>query len=125
MAHMHAYPGRTMGQLYHRFFRVNDLADGTLDFDDGEGEIELADVRVPVMAVAGSRPTCSRRARRCTTSARCSRTPPRSASRPRPAGISACSPAAAPPRTTWAWIDEFFADTAARPAAGAPLRVVA
>ena len=26
--HMHAYPGRTFGQLYHRFFRVNDLADG-------------------------------------------------------------------------------------------------
>ena len=30
MAGMHAYPGRTMGQLYHRFFRVNDLADGAL-----------------------------------------------------------------------------------------------
>lgn len=30
MADMHAYPGRTMGQLYHRFFRVNELAGGTL-----------------------------------------------------------------------------------------------
>src|SRR5207253_2952256 len=28
---MHAYPGRTFGQLYHRFFRVNDLADGVLE----------------------------------------------------------------------------------------------
>ena len=27
---MHAYPGRTFGQLYHRFFRTNDLADGRL-----------------------------------------------------------------------------------------------
>ena len=62
MAHMHAYPGRTMGQLYHRFFRVNDLADGTLDFDDGEGEIELADVRVPVMAVAGANDVLAPRA---------------------------------------------------------------
>ena len=30
MARMHAYPGRTFGQLYHRFFRTNDLADGRL-----------------------------------------------------------------------------------------------
>ena len=28
MDRMHAYPGRTFGQLYHRFFRINDLADG-------------------------------------------------------------------------------------------------
>ena len=28
MARMHAYPGRTFGQLYHRFFRTNDLAEG-------------------------------------------------------------------------------------------------
>ena len=26
MAHMSAYPGRTFGQLYHAFFRVNELA---------------------------------------------------------------------------------------------------
>ena len=29
MGRMHAYPGRTFGQLYHRFFRTNDLAQGT------------------------------------------------------------------------------------------------
>ena len=29
MNRMHAYPGRTFGQLYHRFFRTNDLADGS------------------------------------------------------------------------------------------------
>src|SRR3954451_5373557 len=51
MAHMHAYPGRTFGQLYHRFFRVNELAAGRLDLPDRT--VDLADVRVPVLAVAG------------------------------------------------------------------------
>ena len=51
MRHMHAYPGRTFGQLYHRFFRVNDLADGHFALDGRD--IELADVRVPVLSVAG------------------------------------------------------------------------
>lgn len=48
---MHAYPGRTMGQLYHRFFRVNELAGGTLELP---GEVvDLADVTVPVLSIAG------------------------------------------------------------------------
>jgi polyhydroxyalkanoate synthase len=51
MANMLAYPGRTFGQLYHRFFRVNDLADGVVDL--GDRQIELADVRQPVLVVAG------------------------------------------------------------------------
>ena len=51
MARMHAYPGRTFGQLYHRFFRVNELAGGTLDL--GHRQIDLADVHVPVLVVAG------------------------------------------------------------------------
>jgi polyhydroxyalkanoate synthase subunit PhaC len=51
MASMHAYPGRTFGQLYHQFFRVNDLADGHLVLSDQE--IDLADVTVPVLSVAG------------------------------------------------------------------------
>lgn len=50
MANMLAYPGRTFGQLYHRFFRVNDLADGVVALDGGE--IELAAVRQPVLVVA-------------------------------------------------------------------------
>src|SRR4051812_829292 len=53
MANMLAYPGRTFGQLYHQFFRVNDLADGRVSLDDGE-TIDLADVRVPVLVVAGT-----------------------------------------------------------------------
>jgi polyhydroxyalkanoate synthase len=53
MAHMLAYPGRTFGQMYHRFFRVNDLADGRVELEDGV-VIDVANVRVPVLVVAGS-----------------------------------------------------------------------
>ena len=52
MDNMLAYPGRTFGQLYHRFFRTNDLADGRLSL--GGRSIELDRVRVPVLAVAGT-----------------------------------------------------------------------
>src|SRR6185295_2103614 len=52
MDRMHAYPGRTFGQLYHRFFRTNDLADGKLALEDGT--VDLGVVRVPVLAVAGA-----------------------------------------------------------------------
>jgi polyhydroxyalkanoate synthase len=48
---MHAYPGRTFGQLYHRFFRSNDLADGRLALTGRT--LDLADVKVPVLAIAG------------------------------------------------------------------------
>jgi polyhydroxyalkanoate synthase len=51
MAHMLAYPGRTFAQLYHRFFRINDLADGRIELSDGV--VDLADVDVPVLVVAG------------------------------------------------------------------------
>jgi polyhydroxyalkanoate synthase subunit PhaC len=51
MDRMHAYPGRTFGQLYHRFFRTNDLADGR--FAVRGGTIDLADVHAPVLSVAG------------------------------------------------------------------------
>lgn len=52
MANMLAYPGRTFGQLYHQFFRVNELAGGSLVL--GDHTIELANVDVPVLAVAGA-----------------------------------------------------------------------
>ena len=51
MDNMHAYPGRTFGQLYHRFFRSNDLANGQLSLTGRT--LDLADVRVPVLAIAG------------------------------------------------------------------------
>ena len=52
MAHMLAYPGRTFAQLYHRFFRINDLADGRVDLSDRT--IDIADIEVPVLVVAGT-----------------------------------------------------------------------
>lgn len=52
MDNMIAYPGRTFGQLYHRFFRANDLAEGT--FDLGGRRITLAEVKVPVLIIAGA-----------------------------------------------------------------------
>ena len=53
MAHMLAYPGRTFGQLYHRFFLVNELAEGRLELG-ADRCIDLSDVTVPVLSVAGS-----------------------------------------------------------------------
>ena len=51
MGDMYAYPGRTMNQLYHRFFRANELAAGKLTL--GERVVDLAEVRVPLLNVAG------------------------------------------------------------------------
>lgn len=51
MRRMHAYPGRTFGQLYHRFFRTNDLADGRLGLTDRI--IDLADATIPLLGIAG------------------------------------------------------------------------
>ncbi len=52
MANMLAYPGRTFGQLYHRFFRVNELAQGKLELTE-DRFIDLAAVTEPVLVVAG------------------------------------------------------------------------
>lgn len=52
MASMLAYPGRTFGQLYHAFFRVNDLADGHIEM--AGRTVDLREVRVPVLSVAGT-----------------------------------------------------------------------
>lgn len=51
-ASMYAYPGRTFGQMYHRFMRTNDLADGTIEI--GGRILSMADVTVPVLVIAGS-----------------------------------------------------------------------
>jgi polyhydroxyalkanoate synthase len=52
MANMLAYPGRTFGQLYHAFFRVNGLADGRITL--GEDEVDIRKVTQPVLSVAGN-----------------------------------------------------------------------
>ncbi|WP_246244940.1 alpha/beta fold hydrolase [Amycolatopsis pithecellobii] len=59
MGQMMAYPGRTFGQLYHRLFRANDLADGALDL--GGRVVSLSGVRVPVLIVAGEADTIAPR----------------------------------------------------------------
>jgi polyhydroxyalkanoate synthase len=123
MDQMHAYPGRTMGQLYHRFFRVNELAEGTLDFGDEEGEISLANVRIPVLAIAGSadvlapRPAVHHLAKLLPNA-------PQVRVETAPGGHLGVLAGRGAVRSTWAWIDDFFADTA-RMAARRHLRVVA
>ncbi len=52
MDSMYAYPGRTFGQLYHVFLRSNDLATGRLEL--AGRTVDLADVDVPVLVVAGT-----------------------------------------------------------------------
>ncbi len=49
---MIAYPGRTFGQLYHRFVRGNGFKTGSLAF--GDRTIELASIQVPVLIFAGA-----------------------------------------------------------------------
>ena len=107
MGRMHAYPGRTFGQLYHRFFRTNDLANGQLALDrphdrprrrDGPGAGDRR-ARGRDRARAGVS-TTSRDLR--------ARTPRRCGSRRRPAGTSACSPGRAARATTWKLLDGFL-----------------
>jgi polyhydroxyalkanoate synthase subunit PhaC len=103
---MHAYPGRTMGQLYHQVFRVNDLADGRLLL--GDHDIDLAAVRVPVLAVAGATDTLAPRAAvhhvgSLLTGA------PEVRLETGPGGHLGVLTGRNAAATTWRWIDEFFA----------------
>ncbi|MFC4004104.1 alpha/beta fold hydrolase [Prauserella oleivorans] len=59
MANMIAYPGRTFGQIYHRFFRANDLAEGSVDL--GGRVISLSRVDVPTLVIAGENDTIAPR----------------------------------------------------------------
>ncbi|WP_436702263.1 alpha/beta fold hydrolase [Nocardioides sp. BYT-33-1] len=51
-ANMIAYPGRTFGQLYHRFAKGNQLAGGTFELDDRT--IDLGEITVPVLVFGGA-----------------------------------------------------------------------
>jgi polyhydroxyalkanoate synthase len=51
-ANMIAYPGRTFGQLYHRFVKGNVLVSGRFDLDDRT--ISIADIEAPVLVFGGS-----------------------------------------------------------------------
>ncbi len=109
MASMHAYPGRTFGQLYHQFFRVNDLADGHLVLSDQE--IDLADVTVPVLSVAGQtdvlapQPAVHHLADLLPNAAqvRCEIAP---------GGHLGVLTGRSAKRTTWAYLDEFLVEAA-------------
>lgn len=49
---MIAYPGRTFGQLYHRFAKGNQLAAGDFELDDRT--IRLSDIKPPVLVFGGA-----------------------------------------------------------------------
>ncbi len=49
---MIAYPGRSFGQLYHRFVKGNALKSGRFDMDDRT--IDLADITAPVLVFGGA-----------------------------------------------------------------------
>jgi polyhydroxyalkanoate synthase len=51
-ANMIAYPGRSFGQLYHRFVKGNALVEGT--FELGDRTIELSAIGAPVLVFAGA-----------------------------------------------------------------------
>ena len=49
---MIAYPGRTFGQLYHRFVKGNALVTGSIEL--GDRTISLADITAPVLVFGGA-----------------------------------------------------------------------
>ena len=54
-ANMTAYPGRTFGQIYHRFIKDNALVRGEMELDGRV--IRLSEVSVPVLVFAGANDT--------------------------------------------------------------------
>jgi poly[(R)-3-hydroxyalkanoate] polymerase subunit PhaC len=52
IANMIAYPGRTFGQLYHRFLKANALVTGSIDF--GDRTISVANIEAPVLVFGGA-----------------------------------------------------------------------
>ena len=52
MSNMTAYPGRTFGQLYHRFVKGNALATGRMEI--GDRTVDLAAISVPTLVFAGN-----------------------------------------------------------------------
>lgn len=105
-SNMTAYPGRTMGQLYHQFFRVNDLADGRLEL--GDHDIDLADVQVPVLAVAGKDDVLAPQKAVHHVGTLLAGAPEVQL-KSGPGGHLGVLTGRAAARTTWHWIDEFFA----------------
>jgi len=120
-ANMHAYPGRTIGQLYHRFFRVNELAGGTLSLTDRT--IDLAEVRVPVLSVAGKTDVLAPRPAVHAVGGLLPNAP-QVRLETAPGGHLGVLTGRSAKRTTWAHLDSFLAAHQGEPVQR-PLRVVA
>jgi polyhydroxyalkanoate synthase len=112
MARMHAYPGRTFGQLYHRFFRVNELAGGKLEL--AERTIDLADVHVPVLVVAGESDGIAPRGAVFHV-AELLPNAPDVLLETAPGGHLGALTGRSARRTTWAYLDEFLDEVALAP----------
>lgn len=116
MANMLAYPGRTFGQIYHRFLRRNDLADGRIEL--GGRTLDLADVRVPVLSIAGEGDGIApRKAVHHVVELLPNAPEVRIASAP--GGHLGVLTGRAARRTTWLQLDDFLAATAQAPERGA------
>lgn len=110
MDNMIAYPGRTFGQLYHRFFRVNELHDGKLELSEGR-EIDLAKVDVPVLAVAGENDVLAPKAAVAHVESLLTGAPV-VRMETAPGGHLGVLTGRSAERTTWRHLDEFLLETA-------------
>ncbi len=108
-ASMLAYPGRTFGQIYHRFLRRNDLADGRIAL--GGRELDLAQVRVPVLSIAGESDGIAPR-KAVHHVAALLRNAPEVRLASAPGGHLGVLTGRAARRTTWLQLDDFLAATA-------------
>ena len=115
MDSMHAYPGRTFGQLYHRFFRANDLADGRLALDRPRARPRRREG--PGAVDRGRAATGSPRWRRATTSPELLPSAPPVRLETAPGGHLGVLTGRAARGTTWVMLDRFLAEHEARPAA--------
>jgi polyhydroxyalkanoate synthase len=107
---MHAYPAEAMAQAYQRLFHGNELATGRLQ--GPTRVVELADVEVPVLNVAGSTDVlapvdCARHVTELLPNAKEVRF------EVAPGGHLGVLTGRAAAATTWAFIDDFFATHAA------------
>jgi len=123
MAHMLAYSGRTFGQLYHQFFRVNELAGGTLRLSDRD--IRLEDVEVPVLSVAGGKDVLAP-APAVHHVGNLLKRAPEVRLETAPGGHLGVLTGRSARNATWRYLDEFLNEhDAARPAKPAPRKVAA
>ncbi len=119
---MLAYPGRTFGQLYHRFFRVNELARGRLKLPNGV--VDLANVRVPVLSVAGNRDGLAPRPAVHHVSELLPNAP-QVRLETAPGGHLGVLTGRSAAATTWSYLDDFLSEHGPARHPAPPLRVVA